>query len=101
MQQARKDPKLAGRAAMHLGKCFKKRNNLRLALRNFEEALIQIPESDDANRKEVMYQLAKAHAEAEDLAKAIEMGHDLANLDFGYRDIGKLLDDWQERLQQA
>jgi hypothetical protein len=29
------------------------------------------------------------------------MAHELANLDFSYRDIGRLLDEWQTRLQQT
>lgn len=101
LQLARRDPKLVGRAALYLGFCFKRRNNWRLAQRNFEDALAQLPETDEANRKEVLFQLAQGHAEAGDLGKAIDLGHDLANLDFAYRDIGRLLDEWQERLQQA
>lgn len=101
LQQARKDPKLAGRSAMFLGLCFKKRNNWRLALRNFEDALAQLPETDEANRKELMFQLAHGHAEAGDFAKALDLGHELANLDYAYRDIGKLIENWQDKLQQA
>ncbi len=101
LQQARRDPKIAGRASLYLGVCFKKRNNWRLAQRNFEEALVQLPEVDLTNRKEVLYHLASGHAEAGEIARAIDLGHELANLDFSYRDIAKLLDDWQERLQQA
>jgi tetratricopeptide (TPR) repeat protein len=101
LQQARKDAKLVGRAALYLGFCFKRRNNWRLAQRNFEDALAQLQETDEANRKEVLFQLAQGHAEAGDLTKAIDLGHDLANLDFAFRDIGRLIDEWQERLQQA
>ena len=101
LQLARKDPKYVGKAALYLGFCFKRRNNWRLAQRNFEEALSLLPESDEANRKEVMFQLAHGFAEAGDLVKAIDFGHELANLDFNYKEIGKLLDEWQERLQQA
>lgn len=101
LQQARKDPKLVGRSALYLGFCFKRRNNWRLAQRNFEDALAQLPETDESNRKEVLFQLAQGHAEAGELSKAIDLGHDLANLDFGYRGIGRLLDEWQERLQQV
>ena len=39
LQQARKDEKIKGRAALYLGHAFRKRNNWRLAQRNFEEAL--------------------------------------------------------------
>lgn len=101
LQQARKDAKILGRAALYLGFCFKRRNNWRLAQRNFEDALAQLPENDEANRKEVLFQLAQGHAEAGDLGKAIDLGHDLANLDFAYKDIGRLIDEWQERMQQA
>ena len=101
LQVARKDPKQAGKAAMLLGHCFKRRNNWRLAQRNFEEALTLLLESDEANRKEVMFQLAKGFAEAGELTKAIDIGHELANLDYSYKEIGKLLDEWEQRLQQA
>jgi prepilin-type processing-associated H-X9-DG protein len=101
LQQARKDAKLVGKAAMYLGFCFKGRNNWRLAQRNFEEALKALPPAEDASRKEVLFQLAQGSAEAGDLAQAVDLGHELANMDFGYRDIGRLLDEWQAKLQKA
>jgi tetratricopeptide (TPR) repeat protein len=101
LQQVRKDPRLLWKAALHLGLCFKKRNNWRLAQRNFEEALAQIPPGESDDRKEILYQLATGSAEAGELQRAIDLGHDLANIDFGFRDIGKLLDLWQERLQEV
>jgi tetratricopeptide (TPR) repeat protein len=101
LQQARKEPKLLGKAAMYLGFCFKNRNNWRLAERNFREALKQLPPGEDASRKEVMFQLATGTAEAGDLAQAVEFGHELANQDYLYRDIGRLLDEWQAKLQKA
>jgi tetratricopeptide (TPR) repeat protein len=101
LQQSRKDPRLVWRASMLLGYCFRKRNNWRLAERNFEEALAQVPATEEGHRKEILFQLAQGAAEAGDLSKAIELGHDLANLDFSFRDIGRLLDEWQTRLQQA
>ena len=36
-----------------------------------------------------------------ELAAAVEVGLELANLDFSYRDIGRLLDGWQTRLHDA
>jgi len=58
LQLARRDEKLKWRAALMLGMCFKKRNNWRLAQRNFEEALAALPEGEDGGRKELLYQLA-------------------------------------------
>ena len=99
LQAARSDPRQLWRALMYLGYCFKGRNNWRLARRNFEEALQNLPAGEDATRKEVMFQVATGCAEAGDLAAAVDVGHELANLDFAYRDIGRLLDDWQAELE--
>jgi hypothetical protein len=67
-----------------------------LAQRNFEEALQTLPAGEEASRKELLFQLAQGAADSGDLSKAIDLAYELANLDFGYRDIGKLLDKWQE-----
>lgn len=101
LQASRTDPRLAGKALMCLGHCFKTRNNWRLAQRNFEEALQLTAAGEEAMRKELMFQLAQGHAESGDLAKATEIGLELANLDFNYKNIGRLLDDWQARMQKA
>jgi tetratricopeptide (TPR) repeat protein len=101
LQAARSDPRFFGKALVYLGYCFKNRHNWRLAQRNFEEALQHLPPGEDALRKEIMFQVAQGCAEAGDFAHAVEMGYELANLDFGFRNIGRLLDDWQARLQNA
>ena len=91
------DPRHHGRALLYLGFCFQTRKNWRLAQRNFEEALKHLGHDEPLLRKEAMYYLAVGFAEAGDLNRAIDFGCELANLDFSYRDIGKLLDDWQNR----
>lgn len=101
LQVARRDERLKWRAALLLGLCFKKRNNWRLAQRNFEEGLTAVPEGEEAVRKELLFQLASGAAENGDLPRAIDLGHELANLDFGFKNIGKLLDEWNDRLQSA
>lgn len=100
LQAARSDPRHHWRALLYLGYCFKGRNNWRLAQRNFEEVLQTLPAGEDATRKEVLFQLAHGAAEHNDLPRAVELAYELANLDFAYRDIGRLLDEWQARLQQ-
>jgi Flp pilus assembly protein TadD len=101
LQQARRDEKIKWKAAMYLGICFKKRNNWRLAQRNFEEALTVIPPTEEAGKKELLYQLAAGAAEHNDLPRAIDLGHELANMDYGFKSIGKLIDEWNDRLQNA
>ncbi|MGL4421038.1 MAG: tetratricopeptide repeat protein, partial [Gemmataceae bacterium] len=97
LQQTRRDDKLKGKAGLYLGQCFQKRNNWRLAQRNYEEALVALPKTEEAARKEALFLLASGLAEQGELPRAIDLGHELANLDFGYRNIGTLLDDWQSR----
>jgi tetratricopeptide (TPR) repeat protein len=101
LQAVRSDPRLHWRALLYLGYSFKSRNNWRLAQRNFEEALQRLPPGEDASRKEILFQLAQGLAEAGDLSRAVDLGCELANLDFSYRDIGRLLDEWQSKLQKA
>jgi tetratricopeptide (TPR) repeat protein len=99
-QEARSEARLRWKALLHLGHCFKARHNWPLALRNYEEALRNLPAGEDAQRKELLFHLAGLHAEAGDLARAIELALDLADLDYAYRDIGRLLEEWQARAQQ-
>ena len=101
LQAARNDPRHRWRSLQYLGYCFKERKNWRLAQRNFEEALQNLPAGEQATRKELMFLLAKGAAESGDLPKAVELGCELAKLDFGYQNIGKLVDEWQAKMQKA
>ena len=101
LQAARSDPRLRWQSLIQLGHCFKARNNWRLAQRNFEEALRLLPAAEAARKKEVLFLLAQGCAEAGDLGHAIDLGNELANIDFSFRDIGRLLDEWQARLEGA
>jgi tetratricopeptide (TPR) repeat protein len=101
LQAARTDACVRWQSLVSLGHCFKERNNWRLAQRTFEEALEHLPRNEVGNRKEVLFELARGHADAGDLARALEHAHELAELDLGYRDVGRLLDEWQAQLSQA
>jgi tetratricopeptide (TPR) repeat protein len=101
LQGVRADPRHHWRALMYLGYCFQTRKNWRLAQRNFEEALENLPPGEEAIRKELLFQLAHGAAEAGDLSRALELGYELANRDFSFRDIGRLIDEWQARLQKV
>jgi hypothetical protein len=60
-----------------------------------------LPPNEETSRKEVLFQLAQGSAEAGELAQAVDLAHELANMDYGYREIGRLLDEWQTKLQKA
>jgi hypothetical protein len=57
--------------------------------------------SEAARKKEVLFLMAQGCAESGDLGRAIDLGNELANIDFSYREIGRLLDEWQARLEGA
>jgi tetratricopeptide (TPR) repeat protein len=101
LQAARDDPRFRWQAPFYLGHCFKARGNNKLALRSFEEALAGLPDVEFARRKEVLFELARCHAEAGDLPRAVEVGTELAHLDFAYKNIAALLDEWQAQQPQA
>jgi tetratricopeptide (TPR) repeat protein len=101
LQESRNDPRLRWQSLLALGQCFKVRKNWPLAERNFEEAIKNLPAGEANYRKEILYELAVGCAGANDFSKAINLGTELANMDFSYRDIGRLLDQWHTRTQQA
>lgn len=101
LQIARKDPRNRWKALLYLGYGFKAKNNWPLAKRNFEEAIQALPVGEEADRKELLFQLAEGAAEHDDWNAAVELGTELANLDYGFRDIGRKLDEWQKKLDQV
>jgi tetratricopeptide (TPR) repeat protein len=100
LQTSRADPRFRWQSLYFLGRSFKARNNWRLALRNLEDALKEMPAGETEQRKDLLYELAGACADAGDFPRAVEVGHELANLDFGYRDIAQLLEEWETRLDK-
>ncbi len=101
LQAVRGEAKFNWHAHYYLGHCFKSRQNWPLARRNYEEALKALPQGEEDHRKELLYELASGHAAAGDLEKAVELALDLADRDYAYRDIGRLLEEWQGKLKKA
>lgn len=101
LQQSRKDPRLSWKALISLGKCFSIKGNATLARRNLEDALKSLPQTEDSFRKEILFSLALSYASEGDFAKAVEIGNEIANIDFTYQGIGKLLDEWLLRSKQG
>lgn len=98
LQKVRTDPKHKVRVLIYLGFCFKARNNWRLAQRNFEDARTSLTQAEESFKKEIMFQLATGYAENGEVPKAVELGCELANLDYGYKNIGGLIEQWQAKL---
>jgi tetratricopeptide (TPR) repeat protein len=100
LQASRSDPRYRWQSLFGLGRCFKARNNWRLAQRNLEDALKEMPVTETEQRKDLLYQLSGGCADAGDFPRAVEVGQELANLDFAYKDIAQLLEDWESRLDR-
>ncbi len=100
LQGVRNDPRHHGKALFYLGLCFKARNNWRLAQRNLEEALQHLKTSDGMLRKEAIFLLASGLADTGELDRAIDLGCELANLDYSYKNIGELVESWQLKMKK-
>lgn len=101
LQAARTEAKLQGEALLYLGRCFQHLGNWPLAQRNFDEALKFVAPAETDRRKELLFELASGNAVAGDYERAVEVALDLADLDYAYRDIGRLLGQWQAKLEQG
>ena len=97
LQKLRTDPKHRIRVLIYLGLCFIARNNWRLAQKNLEDGLAQMTAMEEHFRKDVMYHLACGYAANSELQKAIDLGSDLANIDYNFRDIGPKIEQWQAK----
>ena len=96
-QKLRTDPKHKVRVLIYLGLCFIARNNWRLAQKNLEDGLAQMTAAEEHFRKDVMYHLACGYASIGELQKAIDLGSDLANIDYNFKDIGPKIEQWQAK----
>jgi hypothetical protein len=100
LQMARDDLRQRWQASYYLALAYKGRN-WPLAQRTFEEALRELPPAEKELRKDLLFQLAQGAAQAGDLHRAVAMGRELAGQDESFRDIGRLIHEWQSRLQHA
>ena len=96
-QKLRTDPKHRVRVLIYLGLCFIARNNWRLAQKNFEDGLQQMTIAEEHFRKDVMYHLACGYSQNGELQKAIDLGSELANIDYTFKDIGPKIEQWQAK----
>jgi len=95
-QAAQNDPRKKGMCMLALGQCFQKIKQHRLAMNYYETAITEIPDRDAVNKKIALYLAGKLSMELKDLDKAEKLLTVLAELDFSYRDVSKLLDKIDE-----
>ena len=91
-QQARNDPKSHGLCQLELGKCFQQIKQYKLASDHYANAVREISDQDDKNKKDALYHAARLELGLKNYDTAEQYATTLAAMDFGYKDISALLD---------
>lgn len=91
-QSAQNDPKHKGLCLLAMGECFQQIKQYRLAMTNYAQAVENIPDRDVTNKKQALYQAGRLALGLKDAKLAGKFLTDLAQMDFGYRDIATLLE---------
>ena len=94
-QIAKKDKALAGVCLLELGRCFQMIRQYKLAMSHYQEAVAALELGE--NKKKALYLAMKLAFTLEDFTQAEEYGHQLAAIDFAYRDLGDMLDQITQR----
>jgi tetratricopeptide (TPR) repeat protein len=92
LQQARTDSMRKASVHLELGECFQYIKQYKLALANYDEAIKHCSEKDPDTLKKALYRggvLASGMKETDTAKRYLT---NLANLDFGYRDVADRLD---------
>ena len=89
-QLAKTETTHQGDCLLALGQCFQMIKQYKLAMTHYQEA-VQALETGD-NKKKALYLAMKLAFALEDYSQAESYGHQLAAIDFSYRDLGEMLE---------
>ncbi len=90
-QQAKSDLMRKGDCFLMLGQCFQQIKQFRLAMNQYEEAIEALTDESESKKK-ALYLAVKLSMALDDYETAENYGHQLAAIDFSYKDLGELLD---------
>jgi tetratricopeptide (TPR) repeat protein len=94
-QLAKEEPSRKGDCLLALGQCFQMIRQYKLAMTHYQEA-VSVLESG-GSKKRALYLAMKLAFTLEDYGLAESYGHQLAAIDFSYRDLGDILDQIAQR----
>lgn len=92
LQEARNDARRRGLVLLELGECFQQIKQYKLAMSHYQEATEALSERELDLRKKALYRAGVLAMGLEDLDAAEKYLHELAGLDFSYRDVAERLD---------
>jgi len=90
-QQVQIDSRRRGAVALELGECFQKIKQYPLAMRNYQAAVESLGDREVELRKRAMYRAGVLAAAMKDKDAALKFLSNLAEIDFGYRDVAERL----------
>jgi len=91
-QQVQMDSRRRGAVALELGECFQKIKQYPLAMRNYQTAVESLGDREVESRKRALYRAGVLAAAMKDKDAALKFLSNLAELDFGYRDVAERLE---------
>jgi len=86
------DSRRRGAVALELGECFQKIKQYPLAMRNYQTAVESLGDREVESRKRALYRAGVLAAAMKDKDAALKFLSNLAELDFGYRDVAERLE---------
>jgi len=92
LQQAQRDPAYKLLAMNKVGLCFLLKGWTNDAIDVFGAAIENCDLKDSEIGKELQYNLARSHEQAEQADKALDIYRKLAQFDFGYKDVAKRIE---------
>jgi TolA-binding protein len=98
-QESQKDPRHKFSAMDRIGMCFFSKGWFSDAEDIFRRAADAYEMQDDATAKDLRYNLARSLEEQNKNEEAIEIYRKLAQLDFGYKDVRKRVDELRKKTQ--
>lgn len=100
-QQAQRNPQLAQRSQLFMGKCLRAKKLIDLAIENITAALQGEQQLPGALRKDALYELGLLYEQKGDSQNALKMLKELYGLDVNYRDVAKRLERYYEQSDQT
>jgi tetratricopeptide (TPR) repeat protein len=92
LQVAKADPRKRGVCMMYLGDCFYSIKQYALAMSHYEQAIQDIPDRDQDNKKKAYFKAGKLALGLKDLVKAEKYLTTLASMDYAYPRISDFLE---------
>lgn len=89
LQIAKEEPVRQGECLLALGQCFQMIRQYKLAMTHYQEAVPSLEPGE--SKKKALYLAMKLAFTLEDYGLAESYGHQLAAIDFSYRDLGDVL----------